>query len=70
MEARDRAVESKKARALDTRRKILIGAAIEQMAKVSEPARRMVRDALDKFVVRPDDRDLFGLEPRGDHADR
>lgn len=63
MEARKRAAESAKKRADDTRRKILVGAAI--LAKVERgdwPEEKMLA-MMNETLTRNDDRALFGLEP-------
>lgn len=59
--ARERAAQSKKARQDDTRRKILAGAwLLDEMTRDAE-MRNQVRAALDSFLVRADDRVLFGF---------
>ena len=61
LEARKRAAEARRERAEDTRRKILLGAAI--LAKVQRgewPESRML-DLLDRELTRSEDRALFGL---------
>jgi mobilization protein C len=63
VEARKRAAESAKKRADDTRRKILVGAAI--LAKVERgdwPEDKMLA-MMNETLTRPDDRALFGLDP-------
>ena len=60
-EAKDRAASAKAERSADTRRKILLGAAI--LAKVGRgewPKEKML-SMLDTELTRPDDRALFGL---------
>ncbi len=62
LEARKRAAESKKQRADDTRRKILVGAAI--LAKVERgdwPKDRLL-EMMAQTLTRPDDLALFGLD--------
>lgn len=62
-EARQRAVLSKKARADDTRRKILLGAII--LKRAENPSFKQIFDRLlDEELTRDDDRALFGLSPR------
>lgn len=62
IEAQKRATEQKRSRKDDTRRKILIGAMfLEQMNKDEEKKASLLA-ALDKHLVRPDDRALFALE--------
>lgn len=62
--ARDAAEERKK----DTRRKILIGSMhLERAAKYPDHDERLKRD-LDKYLMRADDRALFGL-PQVKEAD-
>lgn len=63
LEARKRAAESKKQRAADTRRKILIGSMfLDQMNKNAETKAKMM-ERLDAYLTRPDDRALFELPP-------
>ena len=61
MDARKRAVESKKARATDTRRKILAGAVMLTRAAQDERVKSTLWSLLDEALTRPDDRALFGL---------
>lgn len=63
IEARKRSAEAAKKRADDTRRKILIGAAI--LAKVERgdwPEDKMLA-MMNETLTRDDDRALFGLDP-------
>ena len=63
IEARKRSAEAAKKRADDTRRKILVGAAI--LAKVERgdwPKEKMLA-MMNETLTRNDDRALFGLEP-------
>ena len=62
LEARKRAAESKAKRAQDTRRKILVGAAV--LAKVERgewPQQDKLLVLMDASLTRPDDRALFDL---------
>lgn len=59
--ARAKAAEAKKARQDDTRRKILAGAwLLDEMTK-NPDMRDQVTAALDAYLVRTDDRALFGF---------
>jgi SMC interacting uncharacterized protein involved in chromosome segregation len=60
-EARRKAIESKRERKADTRRKILIGAIV--MAKIEQKVmdEQLLRGWLDAALTRPDDRALFDL---------
>lgn len=60
-EARIKAVEAKKNRATDTRRKVLVGAFILDEMEKHEATRTNIIGRLDKFLTRPSDRALFGL---------
>ena len=64
IEARKRALLSKRARAADTRKKILVGAIV--LAKVEQGAfdEKLLRRWLDQALTREDDRALFGLAAR------
>ncbi len=61
LEARKRAIEAKKNRSDDTRRKILLGAAILQKVESGEWKRERMLALLDATLTRPNDRVLFGL---------
>lgn len=52
----------KKDRATDTRRKILLGALLTGMMEEDENTKTRVMARLDKFLTKPADRDLFGLQ--------
>ena len=61
--ARLRTIKSTKERKRDTRRKILVGSLVlADTDKDSEAARRLKQD-LDGFLTRPQDRALFDLAP-------
>lgn len=62
VKARIRAIESKKHRAADTRRKILVGAMVLESASTDEATHARLRAKLDAFLTRPDDRALFDLD--------
>ncbi len=64
IEARKKAIEGKRERKADTRRKILVGAVV--MAKVEQKVmdEKLLRGWLDEALSRADDRALFNLPPR------
>ena len=62
--SRLRAVESTKARKLDTRRKILAGACILALCERDEKEAKRLRVLLDEFLKMDRERALFGLAPR------
>ncbi len=68
LEARKRAAESKKQRADDTRRKILVGAALLAKVEREEWPRARLLDMMDQTLTRPDDRALFGLDSKAGDA--
>lgn len=61
IEAKKRAAESKIERAKDTRRKILVGAAVIARVERGEWPESRLHDLMDKELTRPHDRELFGL---------
>ena len=61
IEARKRALETKAERAKDTRRKILVGAAILTKVERGEWPKDKLFAMLDLALNRPDDRALFDL---------
>ena len=61
LEARQRASEAKKTRSDDTRRKVLVGAMLLEQAAHDEATKAELWKKLDGFLVRPNDRKLFGL---------
>ena len=61
LEARKRAAESKAKRAQDTRRKILVGAAILAKVERGEWPQDKLFALMDVSLTRPDDRALFDL---------
>jgi transposase len=63
IEQRKKAIESKRERKADTRRKILVGAVV--MAKIEQKVmdEKQLRGWLDEALRRADDRALFGLPP-------
>lgn len=63
-DARKRAIEAKKRRSDDTRRKILVGAAILAKVERGEWPEDKLLAMLDDALSRDDDRALFGLPPR------
>jgi len=68
LEAQRRAAESKKQRSDDTRRKILVGAAILAKVDRGEWPRSRLLDMMGQTLTRPDDRVLFGLDDKQDSA--
>ena len=64
IEARKRATESKLKRSQDTRRKILVGAAILAKVERDEWPEAKLLALLDVTLTRSDDRALFGLPLR------
>jgi hypothetical protein len=64
MEARKRTLLSQRERRDDTRRKILIGAWVLTQVERGEMSRDSLRAALSQFLIRLDDRQLFGLPDR------
>ena len=61
IEARKRALETKEERARDTRRKILVGAAILAKVERGEWPKDKLLSMLDSTLTRSDDRKLFDL---------
>jgi len=61
IEARKKALASKKTRALETRKKILIGALMLEKMERQEETRIGVIAELDQFLTRNSDRALFNL---------
>ena len=63
IEAQKRAAERKVERSQDTRRKILVGAAILAKVEREEWPKDKLLAMLDSTLTRPDDRALFDLPP-------
>ena len=61
IEARKRALLSRRERAADTRRKILVGAIVLAKVEQGELDAGQLRSWLDAALTRKDDRELFGL---------
>ena len=61
-ENRQKSKISQLKRKIDLRQKILIGAMIMEQVKRGEYSREKITAELDKFLVRPKDRALFGLD--------
>lgn len=61
IEARKRAAEAKKARANETRKKILIGTMIQSRVALGKLAESKLDAMMDEHLTRADDRALFGL---------
>ena len=59
--ARQRALESKRSRKADTRRKILVGAIVLAKLDQGEIDKAQLHRWLDEELTRPDDRALFDL---------
>ena len=64
VETRRRALESKKSRKDETRRKILVGAIVLAKVDRGEFSDSKLRQWLSESLTRPDDRELFELPPR------
>ena len=64
LDARKRALTSRQARKNDTRRKILLGATVLARIDRKELDQAEVNRWLDQSLTRPDDRALFGLNPK------
>lgn len=64
VEARKRAAEAKAKRAADTRKKILVGAAVLAKIERGEWSEAELLAMLDNTLSREDDRALFGLQPK------
>lgn len=62
VEARKKTLEQKADRAMDTRRKILVGSFFIQRAE-SDEQKAKLRTLLDPYLTRTDDRALFSLSP-------
>jgi hypothetical protein len=62
-EARQRATEAKKKRADDTRRKILVGAAILARVESGKWPKDKMTEMMGEVLTRADDRALFELPP-------
>jgi hypothetical protein len=61
MDARQRTLLSQRERRDDTRRKILVGACMLTRIERGAMTREALLALLDPFLIRADDRDLFGL---------
>lgn len=61
IEARLRAVDQKRKRAEDTRRKILAGSLVLELMERDEATRQRFMQRLDNYLTRQNDRELFGL---------
>jgi hypothetical protein len=66
--ARQRARQSKAKRAADTRRRILLGSWLLQRMQQDQTARARIIAELNAWLTQPNDRALFGLEPRSHDA--
>lgn len=69
IEARKRSLETKAERAKDTRRKILVGAAILAKVERGEWPRDKLLTMLDSALTRSDDRALFTLSETTENPD-
>lgn len=65
LDQRQRSLSSKRERAADTRRKILVGALVLAQVENGEQPRENLYSALDRYLTREDDRKLFELPARG-----
>ena len=63
-EARQRAIETKRERKADTRRKILVGGIVQAKIEQGLMDEKELRKWLDHALTRKDDRALFGLAPK------
>jgi large subunit ribosomal protein L7/L12 len=63
LEAQKRAIERKKKRREDTRRKVLVGACVLRSIEGGEWPQEKLQELLDKSLSRNDDRALFDLPP-------
>lgn len=70
IEARKRAAASKIERSRDTRRKILIGAAVLANLETGEIKKKSLLGMLDAYLTRPDDRALFEFLPKDENQDQ
>jgi len=61
VDARRRALQSRRARKADTRREILVGAVVLAQVEQGRLAERDLRTWLDHALTRKEDRALFGL---------
>lgn len=68
--AQKRAAQSKRQRAEDTRRKILIGAMFWERMGIDDDAKTKVLTQLDRWLKRKEDRALFDLPPLAESADQ
>ena len=69
IEARDKAAEQKEKRAIDTRRKILLGSfVLSRASMISLSTLNIGGAALSDYLTRDDDRALFGFEPLPESA--
>lgn len=63
--ARSKYQETKKVRALDTRKKVLAGAYVLDRAEKDAGAKARLMAGLEEFLTRDADRELFGFSPLG-----
>lgn len=63
IDARAKVSEAKKNRADDTRRKILLGAMMLDQWKTKPESEAKIKQDLDKFLTKDNDRKLFDLSP-------
>ena len=59
--SREKAKEKQQARKDDTRRKILIGSCMLKITESDDQARAKLIAQMDKYLIEPRDRQLFGL---------
>ena len=63
-----KAIVSQEERKRDTRWKILVGAMIKERLKSGVWSEKGLKTAMDEFLERDRDREVFGLPPRSDSA--
>jgi hypothetical protein len=63
-DSRRRALESKRAHKVETRRRFLVGTVVMERARDGRLDPAVLRDWLDGSLTRPEDRALFDLPPR------
>jgi|GEM_PF-2088704 len=58
--------QSTNKRAIETRKKILLGAMLQEWARTGEIEQSILDQGLDRYLVRKRDRELFGLAGSGE----
>ena len=59
-------LQSTNKRAIETRKKILLGAMLQEWARTGEIEQSTLDQGLDRYLVRKRDRELFGLAGSGE----